>query len=53
MVVVGKHLTRCEPEHFGYNSNSLTYTGEHLSARLTFTVAREEDIGVDTGQFNC
>jgi outer membrane receptor protein involved in Fe transport len=32
--------------------NSLTYNGEHLSARLNFTVAREEDIGVDTGQFN-
>jgi outer membrane receptor protein involved in Fe transport len=32
--------------------NSLTYNGEHLSARLNFTVAREEDIGVFTGQFN-
>ena len=32
--------------------NSLTYNGEHLSARLNFTVAREQDIGVNTGQFN-
>jgi outer membrane receptor protein involved in Fe transport len=32
--------------------NSLTYNGEHLSARLNFTIAREKDIGVDTGQFN-
>ena len=32
--------------------NSLTYNGEHLSARVNFTIAREEDIGVDTGQFN-
>lgn len=32
--------------------NSLTHNGEHLSARLNFTVAREEDIGVDTRQFN-
>jgi hypothetical protein len=32
--------------------NSVSYNSEHFSARLNFTVAREEDIGVDTGQFN-
>jgi outer membrane receptor protein involved in Fe transport len=32
--------------------NSISYNGENLSVRLNFTVAREEDIGVDTGQFN-
>ena len=32
--------------------NSVSYNAEHFSARLNFTVAREEDIGVDTGQFN-
>jgi Carboxypeptidase regulatory-like domain/TonB dependent receptor len=32
--------------------NSVSYNSENLSARLNFTVAREEDIGVDTGQFN-
>jgi hypothetical protein len=32
--------------------NSISYNGENLSARLNFTAAREEDIGVDTAQFN-
>jgi outer membrane receptor protein involved in Fe transport len=32
--------------------NSISYNSEHLSARFNFTVAREEDIGVDTAQFN-
>ncbi len=38
---------------FGWGSeNTVAYNTENLSARLNFTVAREEDIGVDTGQFN-
>jgi outer membrane receptor protein involved in Fe transport len=32
--------------------NSISYNSEHLSARFNLTVAREEDIGVDTAQFN-
>jgi Carboxypeptidase regulatory-like domain/TonB dependent receptor len=32
--------------------NTITYNRADFSARLNFTVAREEDIGVDTGQFN-
>ena len=32
--------------------NTFTYNRENLSSRLNFTVAREEDTGVDTGQFN-
>jgi hypothetical protein len=32
--------------------NSVSYNSENLSARLNFTLAREQDIGVDTGQFN-
>jgi outer membrane receptor protein involved in Fe transport len=32
--------------------NSVSYNRENLSVRLNFTVAREQDIGVDTGQFN-
>jgi outer membrane receptor protein involved in Fe transport len=38
---------------FGWGTeNTITYNRENFSARLNFTVAREEDIGVDTGQFN-
>ncbi|MBV8454659.1 MAG: TonB-dependent receptor [Deltaproteobacteria bacterium] len=32
--------------------NSVSYNSENLSARLNFTMAREEDTGVDTSQFN-
>jgi len=32
--------------------NSVSYNSENFSPRLNFTVAREEDIGVDTAQFN-
>ncbi|HJU09653.1 MAG TPA: hypothetical protein VJ728_02190, partial [Candidatus Binataceae bacterium] len=38
---------------YGWGSeNSISYNSENLAARLNFTAAREEDIGVDTGQFN-
>ncbi len=36
----------------GGTENSLTYNVENLSARLNLFVAREEDIGVASGQYN-
>lgn len=32
--------------------NSISYNTDSVSARINFTVARERDVGVDTGQFN-
>jgi outer membrane receptor protein involved in Fe transport len=36
----------------GGTENSLTYNAENLAARLNLFVAREEDIGVASGQYN-
>jgi len=36
----------------GGTENSLTYNAEHFAARLNVFVAREEDIGVASGQYN-
>jgi hypothetical protein len=36
----------------GGTENSLTYNGEHFSARINAFVAREEDRGVASGQYN-
>ncbi len=36
----------------GGTENSLTYNVENLSARLNLFIAREEDIGVASGQYN-
>ena len=36
----------------GGTENSLTYNDENFAARINVTVAREEDIGVASGQYN-
>lgn len=36
----------------GGTENSVTYNAEHFAARLNLFVAREEDVGVASGQYN-